>query len=131
MTLGLGIASHILLQWWPTVIPLEQMPFGGQSIDLQHGVPIDGDVLLVAEIVRLDLVQQLLVQRVMQCIPLATLTPAALPFSGVEIWEACAPYNLLKVILQCNTYIGRALGLLVAVLLNVFTLFLYVFFGNI
>jgi len=88
MTRGLGIASHILLQWWPTVIPLEQMPFGGQSIDLQHGVPIDGDVLLVAEIVRLDLVQQLLVQRVMQCIPLATLTTAALPFSGVEILEA-------------------------------------------
>lgn len=81
----------ILLSWRPAVIPFQQMPLGGQTVDFQHRVSIDSDVLLVTEIVCFDLVQKLLVQRVMQCIHLTSLTRATLPFSGVKIFVGEVP----------------------------------------
>lgn len=58
------------------------MPLGRQSVDFKDRIPVDGHILLVAEVVCLDLVQQLLVQSMMQCIRLAALTSAALSFGG-------------------------------------------------
>lgn len=59
--------SHCLpLCGGPAVIALEQLPPRGHSIDAQHRVPIDDDIVLVAQVLRLDLIQQLLMECMMR-----------------------------------------------------------------
>lgn len=47
------------------MIALEQLPSRGHSIDAQHRVPINDDIVLVAQVLRLDLIQQLLMECMM------------------------------------------------------------------